>query len=170
MDLNIWWQGPIVLLVLRLLYFEAVLARAEARHGALVFRAGKGARILFLATVLFSLVAIVSIAVRQEDLWLIMIPTAFLIIAAFSWPAAVVIAQDAITQKLWWGRTVRVGWLDATGIEKHAGGELNVFGRHGETIAFSRYHVDPQRFEAEVLRRAHLEKVIDASRPPTIGL
>jgi hypothetical protein len=170
MGSNSWWSGPIVLIALRLLYLEAAFARAEARGDAFVFRAGRGVSVLFLTTVLVSVVAVVTIAAGQEDLWLITIPTVFLMLAAFSWPAAIVVAQGGITQKLWWGRTIRLAWPDVTGIEKRAGGELNVFDRSGEIIAFSRYHVDPRRFEAEVLKRAKLDNVIDASRPPTMRL
>jgi hypothetical protein len=167
MDSNIWWSGPLALFALRFLYVEAVFARAEAKGNALVFRVAGGLRLLFGAGVIGTTVGII-LSLGRESVWVIVGSAGILAAMCFYWPTVIVITGERITHNSWWGRSIRIGWPDVTGIERRAGGELNVFGRNGEMIAFKRYHVDPRRFEAEVLKRANLNSVIDASGPPTM--
>lgn len=167
MDSNIWWSGPVVLIVLRLLYAEAVFGRAQDTGGALRFSAAAGVRIA-LGTGITGIVVASIVSAGREESWVIVGATALMLFLCFMWPTTITLNNSDLRQHSWWRRTVRIGWTDVTGIERRAGGELSVFGRNGETIAFSRYHVDPRRFEAEVLKRANLEGVIDASRPPTM--
>ncbi len=48
---NIWWDGPLILSVLRLVSFEARLAHAEVKKDLLVFRGAFGMRLLLAAEI-----------------------------------------------------------------------------------------------------------------------
>lgn len=58
--------------------------------------------------------------------------------------------------------------MEVTSFEKRAGGEAEVYAQDGRSIVFSRFHVDPGRFEHEVLRRAGLNGPLDADSMPSL--
>jgi len=167
MESNIWWSGPIVLVLLRVLYAEARSSRASSAGDALVFRPALGVRLL-LGVVIVGFFVGTVVSIGREELWILIGSAVLVIVMCFAWPSTITVGSDGILGQYWWRPSTRIPWTAVTGIEKRAGGELNVYGRNGETIAFSRYHVDPRRFQAEVLRRANLEDVIDASSTPSI--
>jgi hypothetical protein len=166
-DSNAWWIGPLVLTLLRLLYAEARLTHAAAKDGALVFRAGMGMRVLLGVGILgFSVGTLASIG--HEETWLLVASTGIVIALCVAWPATVVIAEDGVRRHVWWRRTAALPWKEVSGIERNAGGDIQVFGKSGQCITFTRFHIDPLRFQEEVKRRARLQNVIDASAPPSL--
>lgn len=167
MDSNVWWIGPLVIVGLRLVWTEALLGRPEARGALLVFRTARSLRAV-LAVGLLGILFATIVSGGHEETWVLVIAAGLVAALCFGWPSTIMIGDADVRSSVWWRPTVAIRWGEVTGIEKRAGGELSVFGGNGETIAFSRYHVDPRRFEAEVLQRANLDSVIDASRPPTM--
>ncbi len=167
MDTNVWWIGPGVLVVLRLLYVEANAARASRRGDSLVFRGTAGLRLVLLVGIVGLLTAIL-IAGRNEELWVLLLAWGFIIAMCFGWPATITIGGDAIRQSVWWKPTRTIHWNEVTAIDKRASGEAEVYAKDGQSILFSRFHVDPGRFEQEVLRRAGLKRPIDGSSMPSM--
>jgi hypothetical protein len=43
-----------------------------------------------------------------------------------------------------------------------------VYSKDGESITFTRFHIDPARFVEEVLDRSNIQSVIDGSSPPSL--
>lgn len=166
---NIWWIGPLVLTLLRLLYTEARLTYASAKGDRLIFRAGIGLRLLFGVGIIgFSALTLSSIG--HEEVWLLTMGAAFVIAGCFSWPATIMICEHGVQRRLWWRGSLTIPWSEVSGIEKNAGGDIQVFARSGQSITFSRFHIDPTRFLEEVKRRAKLNTVINAAAPPSLLL
>jgi hypothetical protein len=162
------WAGAIALIAIRLLYVEASLAHAKARRGTLVFRAGTGVRLLIAGGVLVCSAMIIK-GLNSEEWWVLASLGAFLVLGLLVWPSIITISEAGVSQHRWWRRVCAIPWNEVTGIEKsRSSGEIQVFGRNGQCIGFTAYHVDPSRFQDEVMRRAHLKKIIDASAPPTL--
>jgi hypothetical protein len=167
MTSNIWWIGPVVLVLLRVLYAEARSSRATRAGDVLVFRPALGVRLLLGVVIVGFFVGIV-LSIGREELW-ILIGSAMLVVAmCFAWPSTITVGGDEILRQSWWRPNTRICWTAVTGVEKRAGGEIYVYGSDGQNVTFSRYHVDPRRFEREVIARAHLQGSIDASGPPRL--
>ena len=166
---NIWWIGPLVLTLLHLLYKEARLSHATKKGDQLVFRAGVGARVLLaLGIVGFSLGTLASIG--REEPWLLALGAALAISCCFGWPVTIVMDDHSITRHIWWKPGISIPWNEVSGVERNAGADIQVFGNHGQCITFTRYHIDPIRFQDEVRRRAGLSNIRNASDPPTIRI
>jgi hypothetical protein len=163
---TIWWIGPIVVTVLRMLSVEARLAHAEVKKSLLVFRGGLAMRILLAAEVIgFSIFIATGFYSDQSALAIL---AGFVVLSCFAWPATITLSDVGIEKRHWWRRAIRIPWSDVCGIERNSIGELGVYSRNGDGIDFGRYQVDPLRFEQEVMKRAKLAKVIDASAPPNL--
>jgi len=166
---NIWWLGPLGLTVLRLLYVEAQLTHVRAKGNLLVFSAGLGIRLLFgVGIVGFSALTVSNIG--REETWLLATMVIIVVAVCLAWPATITTGEIGIKRYVWWRPTVAILWNEVSGIEKNAGGDIQVFGNHGQCITFTRFHADPLGFQDEVMRRTGLRAVIDASAPPTIRL
>jgi len=164
---NIWWIGPLVLVLLRLLYIEARLTRVALKANMLVFRAGIGLRLLFGIGIFgFSLGVVINIG--HEDVWLLAGGAGLVIAACFAWPVTIIINDREVRRTVWWRKSVAIPWDEVTAVEKSHGGELQVFGKMGQCITFTRFHVDPSRFRDEVRRRGNVQAFIDTSAPPTL--
>jgi hypothetical protein len=164
---NMWWIGPLVLILLRVLYTEARLARATVKADAIFFRAALGVRILMGSGIVGFLILIRK-SVGHEETWLLIAGSILVILMCFVWPATIVIENDALRRHLWWKRIMAIPWNEVSAIEKNKGGDLRVFGNNGQCITFTRYHVDPFRFEIEVKRRAGLDRTLDTGALPSI--
>jgi hypothetical protein len=166
---NIWWLGPLGLTVLRLLYFEARLSRARSKGGLLVFSASIGVRLLFgVGVVGFATLTVLGIG--HEEAWLLGASTAIVVCLCFAWPVTITLGPDGIAREAWWRSRLIIPWSAVTGIERASGGEIEVFGKQGQNITFTRFHIDPPRFQSEVMRRANLKDVIETSGPTTLRL
>jgi hypothetical protein len=166
-DSNTWWIGPIALLALRLLYAEARFARAQVNGQEIVFRPTAGLRLIVWIGIV-GLAAAVAMSEEAEESWVYGLAVGLLVLFCFGLPSTITLGRDIIRQEAWWGRRTSIGWASVGALEKRSGGEFHVFGREGQAITFSRYHVDPVRFVREVLQRANLPGVVDASEPPTM--
>jgi hypothetical protein len=164
---NSWWIGPLVLAVLRLLYVEARQTQAAAKGGELIFRAGIGVRLLFGCGIVGFTFGILA-SLGTEEGWLLVSGACFVIGWCFAWPVTLVIGKDGIRRSVWWRKPVLIPWAEVTGIERNIGGEIQVFGKEGQCITFTRFHVDPIRFQDEVMRRAALREVLKASDLPSL--
>ena|SRR5690349_13901720 len=166
---NIWWLGPLGLTVLRLLYVEARLTHVRTKDNLLVFSAGLGIRLLLGAGIIgFSALTVSSIG--REETWLLVTMAIIIVAVCFAWPATITIGEASIQRHVWWRPTLAIPWNEVSGIEKNAGDDIQVFGDHGQCITFTRFHVDPVGFQDEVMRRAKLKTVIDASAPPSLRI
>lgn len=163
------WAGAIVLIAIRLLYVEANLAHAKVRRGVLVFRAGLGMRLL-IGGMIVGLSILIIKELDTEEWWVLSGSALFVILGLVVWPSVITVSETGVDQHTWWRRVRMIPWNDVSGIERSASGEIQVFGKKGQCIGFTRYHVDPWRFQDEVMRRTNLKGVIDASAPPTLRL
>lgn len=158
-----------VLVLVRLLSVEAALAHVQIKKDVLVFRCGWGLRILVGSGILFFLDQIVG-GLRVEKGWVIGMLVTILMFLAFAWPSTLTIGPDGVSKHQWWRSAVTIPWGKVTAIERNSVGDMQVFGSEGQTVVFTRYHVDPTRFELEIKRRANLDRTMDASAPPTLRL
>lgn len=164
-----WWIGPIVLIGLRLLSAEASLSRAQTKGSTLVFRGGQTLRLLIGGLIVGFSAFILSRAGKEES-WPLVILAIFVILACFAWPATITVSERGLECHVWWRKAVVLPWNEVSGIQKSASGYIQVFCTRGKSITFTPQHVDPHRFQDEVMRRAGLKSIIDASAPPTLRL
>ncbi|MDP9113200.1 MAG: hypothetical protein M3O20_05905 [Acidobacteriota bacterium] len=163
------WTGAIVLIAIRLLYIEASLAHAKVQRGTLIFRTGLGVRLLIGGMVIgFS--ALIIKELRTEEWWVLLVGALFVVLGLIVWPSIITISDAGVDQHVWWRRVRSIPWNEVSGIERSPSGEIQVFGKNGQCIGFTAYHVDPWRFQDEVMRRAQLKTVIDASAPPSLRI
>jgi hypothetical protein len=166
---NIWWIGPLMLTLLRLLYWEARLTHANRQGTTLIFRGAKTLRLLFgLGIIGFSVLIMLSIG--HEEKWIRAGSTGFVIAWCFGWPPTITTNENGLHRHVWWKPAITIPWADVSAIERNVGGDLQVFGKNGECIRFTRYHIDPFRFEDEVKRRAHSASTLDSSAPPSLRI
>lgn len=165
---HIWFIGPAVIVGSRLLYVMAKVSRASRSGFILFFRAPLGLRILFgfsISALSFFLIK----SIGHEELWIIALGTAMVVFLCLGWPSTITVDQSGVTSQVWWRRKSRIGWGDVVDLEKNAGGDMKVYSSTGSVINFTRYHADPDRFEAEVLRRAKLRRPSMANAPLSIN-
>jgi hypothetical protein len=167
LDSNMWWQGPFVLMVLRLVHTEALLLRAKRNGEVLVFRGALSMRVLF-ACGIAGLSFGVYFSIGREEMWLLLLAATMVLGLCLAWPATISLGPDGLRRHLWWRRTTAIPWTEVTGIQKNQGEDIEVFGRNGQSISFTRYHIDPYRFEREVKWRAKLDRTLDPALPPSI--
>ena len=109
-------------------------------------------------------------SVGHEETWIVAGGTLLTLFACFSWPSTITIDAGGITSNVWWKPKVIIPWNAVADLEKGAGGDWTIYASGGKTLSFSRYHVDPQRFEAEVLKRANIGRPREKSEPTTLRL
>jgi hypothetical protein len=164
---NIWWIGPVVIVLLRLLYAEALSTKVADSGSVLVFRFAMVARLLFG----FGIVALFVLLIRSighEELWLIATGSGLLVFLCLAWPSTITVDSCGVTRYLWWKPKRHIPWEAVVNLEKTSGGDWQVYGADGSIIPFSRYHSDPVRFEEEVLRRTKLRMITNANSPTTL--
>ncbi len=166
---SMWLIAPAALVVVRLLAVEANLARVQASNTALVFRCAIGLRLLIAAgMVLFGVQLVKSFG--KEEGWVLVMGATIFVLLALGWPSTITVGPLGVSKHRWWRATITIPWKSVTAIEKNAAGDMEVFGSEGQRLAFTRYHIDPGRFEIEIQRRANLERTIDAAAPPHLQL
>jgi hypothetical protein len=168
MTSNSWWTSGLVIIFLRIFSMEAAHARASRKGDTIVFRAATGARALF-AVVLPMLVILEVRAIGQEETWVIVLGSVLTLCASLGWPATITIDAACVARHIWWRRTLRLPWESVVILERDEAGDLTVCAADGRRIVFSGMHVDPGRFQAEVLKRAKLDRPTDWSAPATMG-
>ncbi|HLW76462.1 MAG TPA: hypothetical protein VKS01_05740 [Bryobacteraceae bacterium] len=152
----------------RLLALEASLGRSQQSGDVLVFRVGVATR---LSTALLMLALSVTIVTRWNSsaLW-DAIFIALLAVLAAIWMPAVKLTPTAVSKHWWWRTPVKIPWTEVAAIDKSRDGDLHVRSKSGKSILFTRYNVDPSRFESEVKTRAHLTRTLDASAPTSLSI
>jgi hypothetical protein len=136
------WTGAIVLIAIRLLYIEASLVHARVQKGTLIFRAGLGMRLLIGGMVIgFS--ALIINELRTEEWWVLLGGALFVVLGLIIWPSIITISDLGVGLHVWWRRARTIPWNEVSGIEKSSSGEIQVFGKNGQRIGFTSYHVDP---------------------------
>jgi hypothetical protein len=154
---NIWWIGPLVLVLIRIIVLEARLSRASRKRQALVFPLALSFRIgLWSAIALFTFLILREL--HTEEPWLLWMGAALAICLSMALGYSFVCTETNVTRKLWWLRDSTIAWTDGVDFEHTAGGDFNVYGKYGQRLCFSRFHVAPGAFEAEVRRRAPFAK------------
>jgi hypothetical protein len=166
MSSDIWWMGPLVIVLLRMLSVEGRLAHEKAKKNLLVFPGSRGMR-LILGGEIIGFLYLIATGYRSDP-GSAAGAAGFVVLSCFAWPATITISDAGIEKRRWWRKTIKIAWSDVCGIQRNASGDLGVFSKNGEGMDFSRYQVDPFRFQEEVMRRGKLDKVIDASAPPSL--
>lgn len=164
-----WWLGPVVIVALRLLYAQAKLSRASRSGSVLFFRASLALRMLLgfaISALFFYLVR----SLGHEELWVIILGAVMTVLLCFAWPSTITVDQSGVTSDVWWRRMSSIGWDAVVDLEKNAGGDMKIYSSTGSVINFSRYHVDPDRFEAEVMKHAKLHRLSKTEAPLSISL
>ncbi len=165
---NSWWISGIVVIALRILALEAAQAKSSRVGNTIVFRAARGFRSI-LAIGIPVLLYLAVRAVGNEETWLIVVGVVLTLCCLFAWPVTITVDEACVARHLWWRRALRIPWESVVTLEKGAAGDLTVYAADGRRIEFSGMHVDPGRFQAEVLKRAKLDAPTDKSAPATLG-
>jgi len=164
-----WSKGPIVLVLLRLVMWEATIERAKRRGKTLVFSGS-----LMLRLVLGAGIGIFVWTMfrdrNREETWVLAMGAVIVILTALSWPSTISLSDAGAERWRWWSRKILIPWNEVTGIQKNKAGDRTIFGVSGKSITLTRYHADPVTFEYEVRRRAQLKETLDAGAPLTLGL
>jgi hypothetical protein len=166
---NIWWIGPLVAIALRLLIVQARATRAVRVGKAIVF----GVVPVIRFGVLFGLVVIVVFTIRDfgsSPTWLRILAFIIVVLGCMAWPATFIVTENALVHSIWWRRTVTIPWAEVVQVERTKAHDLNVYGANGQCLSFTRYHVDPDRFQAEVLRRAKLRGLVSSSATTSLNI
>jgi len=163
---DLWWIGPLVIVLVRMLSVEGRLAHAEVKKHLLVFRGARGMRLL-LAGAIAVFLYFIAIGYHSDPGGAAFL-AGIVVLNCLAWPATITISDMGIEKRRWWRSSIKIAWSDVCGIQRSASGDLGVFSKNGEGMDFSRYQVDPFRFQEEVMRRGKLDKVIDASAPPRL--
>lgn len=166
---NIWWIGPVVLVASRLLYGQARASRASNSGSELSFRATPAVRIILGFAISVSFVVLVK-SIGHEEPWVIALGTALFVLLCLGWPSTITVDQYRLTRQIWWKRKSAIDWDSVADLERGPDGDVTVYGANGNVINFSRYHTDPDRFEAEVLRHSKLRQPSHPDSSPSINL
>jgi hypothetical protein len=102
-------------------------------------------------------------AIGREETWVLVISALCVALVSLAWPSTFLCTPSVLVRTLWWRPRMLMPWGDIVQVERTAGGDLNVYDTQGRCLCFSRFHVDPRRFESEVLRRSNLKAAIAAS-------
>jgi len=84
---------------------------------------------------------------------------------SLSWPATFICDASGIVQRFWWRPAISIPWNDIVELESTKAGDLNLYGAGGQRLCFTRFHSDPGRFQAEVMRRAKLRRLSKLRMP-----
>jgi hypothetical protein len=161
---NIWWIGPLVLVLMRVVVFNARLSGAERDGRALVFRVAPSFRYMAWLGVLIFTVLFIR-AIGREEPWVLALAGVAALLFSLAWPPTFVCTPTSLIRYLWWKPQVAFSWDEVTQIEHTKGGDLNIYDSSGRCLCFTRFHVDPIRFKSEVLRRANIKASIESSQP-----
>jgi hypothetical protein len=164
---NVWWIGPLVLVLIRVVVGQARKAMAIRQCDSVVF----GVAPLFRWLGGFFLVAMCLLFVRDfrhEESWVLVTGAVGVGLFCLAWPASFICSGTGLVKHIWWRRAISLPWSEVVQLEETQGGDLNVYGGNGECFCFTRFHVDPVRFRAEVLKRANLRCVVPSSAPTSL--
>jgi hypothetical protein len=164
-----WWKGPLIAATLSFFYGQAKISRASRSGSALLFRVSLLLQIFF-GVGISTLVIVFVVDKEPRELWLNALGMAIILAMCLGWPSTITVDQSGVTSKVWWRRKAKISWDTIVDLEKNVAGDMKIYGSDGTIIGFSRYHVDPDRFEAEILRRAKLRRSTRADAPVSIKL
>jgi 4-amino-4-deoxy-L-arabinose transferase-like glycosyltransferase len=162
-----WWIGPLVLVLIRVAVGQARVSNAARNSHSVVF----GIAPLYKWLGVFVLAAFAVLFVRDfrgEETWVLVLAALLIAFICFSWPATFICSENSIIKHVWWRRSVVIPWRDVVQLEETKGCDLNVYGAGGVCMCFTRFHVAPHRFKADVLKRAELKGVILSSAPTSL--
>ena len=157
---SMWWIGPTVIVLLRVLVAEARSSNAKKAGSGLIFQMPLFVRLLFGFVIIALFVTLIK-GISSEETWVVVSGTILLIVFCLTWPATLAIDASGVSSYLWWKPKKSIPWGAVVDLQKNSGGDWKVCSSDGTTIDFSRYHVDPHRFEVEILKRANLRATTD---------
>jgi hypothetical protein len=146
---------------------EARLSHAKHKSGLLVFPGVLAMRVISACGIAGFSIGI-FLSVGHEETWVLALAAILALGWCFGWPTTISLGADGLRRHLWWRKDVFIPWTDVSGIQKNKGEDIEVFGKSGQSISFTRFHTDPLRFETEVKLRAKLDRTLDSAMPPSI--
>jgi hypothetical protein len=111
MTSDMWWIGPTVIVLIRLLYAEAMSAKALVSGEVLIFRVAIAGRLLAL----FAITALFILLIRSighEELWVLAGGAGLLILLCLTWPSTITIDSFGVTRHLWWKPKRTIRWAE----------------------------------------------------------
>ena len=134
----------------------------------MVFTAS-GVKAVYGAGAALALGLFLVLADEGEPAWMWSIPLFFLIVFLGAWPADIVLDEEGVLQRSWWGRETRIRWCDvASALYRSGDGSTFIFGYDGSEIRHTGYHAAPARYQAEVKKRGALERIADWDAVPSL--
>ncbi len=152
-----WITVGAAIFAVRFVLLEATFERARTKGLTVVFTPVLGIRLLFGFGVPTACYA-VSQLVREDGLHGDLIPISvfvcFIVGAIVMWPGTIYLGVQDLTEKKWFGlRVRRIPWTALDYVMNDPGeGFREIVARNGTKIRFTKYHVDPDRFERELAK------------------
>src|SRR5258708_2285044 len=104
-----WSKGPIVLLLMRLLLWEAGAERAKRQGTTMVFTSALGLRIVFAFGVSIFAWTMLKEWSREES-WVLITGGLTIFAFALAWPSTLWLTDTGIEQRRWWRPKVVIPW------------------------------------------------------------
>jgi hypothetical protein len=124
---NVWWIGPLVLVLIRVVVGQARKAMAIRQCDSVVF----GVAPLFRWLGGFFLVAMCLLFVRDfrhEESWVLVTGAVGVGLFCLAWPASFICSGTGLVKHIWWRRAISLPWSEVVQLEETQGGDLNVYG------------------------------------------
>jgi hypothetical protein len=160
------------LLRLLLSWFRDAASRARAKQlgDRLIFPVVMPARIFWaLGAAIYGSVAAVLLLASEHSAWIQLCLLIFAIWIFSYWPWTVTLDRNGISKRNYFGMKKLLRWSEVIRLRYRERFEDYVaVSREGRIIWFSSFHVDPARFEAEVLKNSLLKdaEVTDPALDP----
>jgi hypothetical protein len=152
-----WITVVAVVLLVRWLAWEASAERAVQKSDVLVFRAPALLRILFgfaVPTMVYGAGSVVASGKFRQEWWVSLTLLVMAVSIVWMWPSDIRLSNDGIVQRRLlglWAR--RFAWGDVEYLRPDPSEDsFEVVSTAGRAIKHTKYHVDRERFVAEVKR------------------
>ena len=168
MSNQMWFITPAVLIVLYLLKTSGRNQMASRRGSALVFGPSRAITLLVIAGIGLggALIAGPILQTGKIDIVTSIIGGGSLMAALILLPPRVILCNQGVEARWWWGRRNSLSWSSITGASyDRAKNEISLHGQAGAVLRHTQYHVDPLRFQMEIER--HVGRVGEIRQNPS---
>jgi hypothetical protein len=170
MSTQIWFVIPLVLILLYVLKTSGRHQVALRRGSSLVFGPSREVTLVVIAGVGLgaALIAGPILQTGNIDILTSMIGGAMIIAGLMLLPPVVVLCDEGVEAKWWWGKKIRLHWSSiAAASHDRARHETLIHGRSGTVLRHTQYHVDAARFQTEIAR--HVKQITEIRHHPDGG-
>jgi hypothetical protein len=163
-----WFITPAVVIVLYVLKTSGRNQMASRRGSALVFGPSRAMTLLVMAAIALggALIAGPILQTGRIDIATSIIGGGILIAGLILIPPVVILCNQGVEARWWWGRRNSLSWSSITGASyDRTKKEMSLHGQAGAVLRHTQYHVDPLRFQMEIER--HVGRIGEIRQNPS---